>query len=291
MQTTAQLEAPKQPKRIERVSWRRKRRDNRAGGRRTTLGTISPDDARRQFEDHADWILETAFLIGRRNGLAEVDADEFVGWATLRLVRRDFAVLRSCRDPKRIRGYLSRVLRNLAKDFRNHLWGKWRPTSTAKNAGRYAIEFERLCLRDGFSAAEALRYLECNRAHCPDTETLEDIARRIPMRPRPHQVPLDVATLGRLGAVEEDPSRFESRRAVLQVRTHLSAALRALDDDDRELLGLLFDDGRSVASIAREQNLDQRALYSRRDRCLRRLRRILRDRGVDWPDVADALGS
>ncbi|MDA8020252.1 MAG: hypothetical protein MPN21_22675 [Thermoanaerobaculia bacterium] len=246
---------------------------------------------REVFEEQASWILETALSIGRKSGLTEADARDFTGWVAWRMIRRDFAVLRACRDPLRLQGYLHKVICNLAKDYRNHLWGKWRPTKTAQRLGAYAIELERLCTRDGFSMREAIRFLRCNRPYSPDTEVLEELAGRLPIRLRHTQMELEMALHGGSVVVEQDPVAFDSQRLRRSVRVGLSTAWAALEARDRELLTLIFEDGKSVASIARERGIDQRALYSHRDRCLGDLRRLLVEQGLAWSDVAVALMS
>ena len=237
----------------------------------------------------AGWILETAYTIGRKHGFREADARDFVGWVSVRMIRRDYAVLRACRDRRRLRGYLCRVMRNLAKDYRNHLWGKWRPTTTARRLGLFAVELERLHLRDGFSEAEAIEFLCLNRPFAPSVDELEDMAAQMPMRSRRSQIEFDPEILGSEVAVEKDHTDFERRSARCHLRAGLSQALAMLEERDRELLALIFEDGRSIASIARELDLDQRSLYSRRDHCLRRLRELLQDQGLAWAQVSLAL--
>jgi DNA-directed RNA polymerase specialized sigma24 family protein len=46
----------------------------------------------------------------------------------------------------------------------------------------------------------------------------------------------------------------------------------------------------SIAEIARMFELDQKALYKRKDKILRRLREALESAGVSAEDVADILG-
>ena len=237
----------------------------------------------------ASWILDTAYAIGRRHGFHEADASDFAGWVSLRLIRRDYAVLRACKEPLRLRTYLGHVMGNLAKDYRNRLWGKWRPTSAAQRLGLFGIELEKLRLRDGFSESEAIDYLCQNRALAPAPNELEEMAAKIPMKPRRSHVEFDANVLGQQWAVPEDPAVFDSFRARRRIRHGLARALATLDDSDRELVAMIFEDGRSIASIARDLHQDQRSLYSRRDRCLRRLRDSLREEGTTWTEVAVAL--
>lgn len=256
------------------------------------------DGPRERFERHAPWILETALRVGRRGGLADADARDFAGWAALRMVRRDYAVVRACRRPEQLRPYLGRVLRNLLKDYRNHLWGKWRPSRTAQQLGALGIELERMIRRDGVAASEAVEFLHRNRPTSPGRDDLDQMAATLPAQPtRTDWMPVefdpddpqrtDVEPNG--GSLLDAFDRLALREARDRVRGALAAAMSEVGSEERELLRLLFEENRSVAAVARANNWDQRALYDRRDRCLETLRRSLQERGIDWSTVAVAL--
>ena len=114
----------------------------------------------------SDPYSENAALIGavlnascRVHRLADDHADEFRSWATLRLLDQDQAILRKFAERSSWRTFLVTVVERLFLDWRNHEWGKWRPSSEARRQGQVAIELERLILRDHYTFDEAVRTL------------------------------------------------------------------------------------------------------------------------------------
>lgn len=75
-------------------------------------------------------------------------------------------------------------LQRLALDYRNKLWGKWRPSAAARSLGGVALQLELLISRDGHSLAEAVEILKVNHQVGLDREVLEHIACQLPARLR-----------------------------------------------------------------------------------------------------------
>lgn len=239
------------------------------------------------FEHNAEWILKQASLLCRRNGMSEQEAADFASWVAVRLLDRNFAVLRACRQPGRLRSYLRTVIGNLLKDYRNHVWGKWRPSSSALRRGLTAVELERLWRRDGFLLREAIEILRANRGCAQSVAELEALAGSFPSKPKRRLVPLDEKEHGSSSSMVAEvlatDERQPSRERVLEC---LNAALKLLEPREEEILKLHYENGQSLAAIARQRQLNQRALYSLRDRCLKQLRCILEDRGLSWQMIA-----
>ncbi len=242
------------------------------------------------LEECSDWIAEFATAVGTRQRLPPEDVEDFVSWVVLRMMAKDHALLRSCRTPDRPLPFLRAVIRNLLKDYRNHLWGKWRPSAEARRFGPVAVHLERLHLRDGLEVTEAIEVLQRNFGCHMTAPELQLLAARLPRRPRRTTVKIDMDLLS--GGERADRrlwdgelrSRWDSTRHVLDT------ALAQLDDEERTILRLHYQEGRTFARISRELRLDQRSLYTKRDRCLRRLREAFRRQGLRWADVVPCLG-
>lgn len=235
---------------------------------------------------HADWILKRAAHISRRKGIPEDEIPDFAIWVALRLMDRDYAILKACRQPHRLRAYLNAVIRNLLKDYRDHLWGKWRPSSLAARLGPSAVALERLCRRDGLKVREAIEFLtrQGNRHGSP--EHLERLAGRLKPRPRIKLRPLRENDTG---FSWNDPSGPERRALRARLLQRLKSAMASLDGTDLELLHLHYREGQSLVAIARRRGLPQRAIYSQKERCLKRLRGKLQSDGWRWRDIAPVL--
>jgi DNA-directed RNA polymerase specialized sigma24 family protein len=93
------------------------------------------------------------------------------------------------------------------------------------------------------------------------------------------------------GSVEE---RIKNReRAPLAARVHgkLLALLRALPAEDRLVLKLHFQDDFTIAALSLLLRIPQKRLYSRRDKCLKKLRRAFLENGLGLEEVRELLDS
>jgi RNA polymerase sigma factor (sigma-70 family) len=91
--------------------------------------------------------------------------------------------------------------------------------------------------------------------------------------------------------VEERVQASEAAQLVAPIRARLCLLLRALPAEDRLLLKLHYRDGLTIASISRLLKLPQKQVYSRRDRCLKQLRRALLTDKQAPHGVKEILGS
>ena len=71
----------------------------------------------------------------------------------------------------------------------------------------------------------------------------------------------------------------------------LKTLMAAADPQDRLILILRFDDGRTVADIAAMLRLEQKSLYRRLEQLLRNLRKGLEAEGIDGTSVLEMLES
>lgn len=110
--------------------------------------------------------LETRFTIERtiaaacrHHVLSGNDAEDFSAWVTARLIENDAAILRKFGGQASMSTYLAVVINNLLHDYRNAIWGRWRPSAAAVRLGAAGIRLEELIIRDGCPIRDAIGIL------------------------------------------------------------------------------------------------------------------------------------
>ena len=223
-----------------------------------------------------------SFVSARRH-LPGAEADDFESHVKLKLIENDYAVLRKFQGRSSLRTYLTVVIQRLFLDYRISAWGKWRPSAEATRAGEVAVLLERLTGRDGYGFEEACELMETNHQVIVPRSELEAIAGRLPSRTRRRfesdealaHVPSDQPPL------DDVIAEGERAATAARVAAALTAGMAGLDAQDRLVLALRFEDGRTVVEIARLLQLDQKGLYRRLERLMKELRAALQAHGVD----------
>ncbi len=229
-----------------------------------------------------DRILE---IIARKNALPPADADEFSAWARTRLTDKDYAILRKFAGRSTIQTYLSVVLSNLFRDYRNSVWGRWRPSAAALRLGPLGVRLEELISRDGCSLREAIGAMRNADVTLADRE-IAQMAARLPMRRADQLVSID----GLSNTLPANPdSAHLSDEEREQVGQALLAAIDTLPQEDQVLTRMRFWDNLSIADIARVLRLDQKPLYRRIESIQGRLKSFLALRGVTEDRARDIL--
>jgi RNA polymerase sigma factor for flagellar operon FliA len=182
------------------------------------------------------------------------------------------------------------LVQNYFYDYRNRLWGKWRPSAEARRLGPSAVLLERLIIRDGWGLEQAIEVLRTNHgiAMDPSLSMLAvKLAQRQPGRQFVSEREADTIESPAPGPdvnivrAEQD---FLAKRALAA----LDRARQTLDADERLILKMRYDDGISVADIARALGLNQKKLYRTIERILATLRTRFEAEGVS-KDETDAL--
>jgi RNA polymerase sigma factor (sigma-70 family) len=243
----------------------------------------------RLFLANLGLIRRIAWQFSRRYGLSDADSSEFVGSVELKLLSDDYRVFRQFRGGSSLATYLTTVIHNQCRDFTASRWGKWRPTTAARRMGPVAVELEKLTKRDGYSEREAIEAVRCKARGEHSVEKLEKLANRLPPRTTRavdlHRTGLDTSARSvdrivlRELASTFDACSFELRRA-----------MGRLSVEEREILGLRFWSGLTVAAIS-EMGTHKRPLYGRLNGILARLRRDLEGAGFRRDEVLDAIGA
>lgn len=258
---------------------------------RPTAPAAPASPGRALLESHLDLIQKKLLHLSRRSGLPEHEAEELRSWALFKLVEDDSRILASWEGRSSFPTFLTVVLVNLMRDYRTHVWGKWRPTAAARRRGPAAVLLERLHQRDGLPLEEAIERMRAEHGISLSVAELERMAAALPRRIERRRVgeeelvrvPVD-------GQVESRVVDGERARIAARLRELLLPLLKSLPASDCLLLRLHYWDGLSMAAISPLLNRPQRELYTARDRCLKRLRRSLEEAGMS-PDQVRELFS
>ncbi len=262
-----------------RPPWRRKRK---------------PADPEAVFLEHLPLVERVAESACRRAGLPPEEAEDFASRVKVKLIDDDYAVLRKHRGDSRMSTFLTTVVHNQFKDYCNHMWGKFRHSAAAKRLGAEAKALERLLVIDRHDLEPAIEILKTNHRSETSRQRLREIAAELPRRSSRHFVGDEALAQQASRAPEADAERRvkdgEREDASARVEEALNLALETLNAQDLLVLKMFYRDGCTVAAIATALRLEQRPLYSRKERCLARLRKSFEARGLTWREVREILG-
>jgi RNA polymerase sigma factor (sigma-70 family) len=241
-------------------------------------------DPERTFLDNLSVIERIIDIIARRHSLSRSDAEEFGAWARERLVDEEYAVLRKFAGRSSLATYLSVVLANSFHDYRNALWGRWRPSAAATRLGPTGIRVEELLYRDGYSFREAVGVLQSAGSDLSETDIARLVA-KIPQRQIATEVDLEKADES---ALSVDIAAAESDETAAIVAA-LREVVEQLPADERVITRMRFWDDISVADIARALGIEQKPLYRKLESIQTRLRSWLEARGIDRERAIELL--
>ena len=242
------------------------------------------------FTTQLDLIDRVIRFTCRRHHLSAADAEDFASHARLRLIENGYAILARFEGRSNLRTFLAITIQRIFLDYRNAMWGKWRPSAEATRLGPIGMLLEQLIVRDGHSLDEACEIVTTNHRIAIARPELERIAGRIPVRHKRRfegdealvNVPADLASADR-------PDRAERAEEARLVSAALQQELAALPAQDRLIVRARFEDGRTIAEIAAMLRLEVKPLYRRVERVLRDLRAALERRGISAAEAAGLL--
>ena len=243
------------------------------------------------LETHYNLIQRKLQHLSRRSGLPEHEAEDLRSWAVEKLLENDCRMLAKWEGRSSFPTFLTVVLVNLMRDYRTHLWGKWRATAAAKRYGNEAVLLEQLCSRDGLPFDEAVERMRTEHGVSLSRAELEDLAALLPRRIERRRIgeeellriPVD-------GQVESRIEDAERSRTEEEIRVLMAPLLRSLTAEDRLLLKLHYWDGLSMKAISPLLGRPQRELYTVRDKCLKKIRRNLEEAGLGSERIRALLG-
>jgi len=223
----------------------------------------------------------------RRRWLQPNEADEFRSFVYRRLLDNQCSILRKHRGESSWKTYLTVVTQRLFLDYRDHVWGKWRPSAKAKRAGRVGILLDRLLSRDGYGVAEAIRLMRENHDVEATEEELWLLAATLPQHGRPKAVSEDFLAHHASTESAEAPALASEKANVLDaVLSTVEEALEELEAEDRLILKMRFFDQVQICQIARVLGLPAKPLYRRIEGILRRVRKSLEGRSCHWRKIS-----
>jgi RNA polymerase sigma factor (sigma-70 family) len=224
----------------------------------------------------------------RRHHLTAAEADDFASEVRLHFIERNYEPLRRFEGRSSLRSYLIVVVQHLFLDYRNRLWGKWRPSAEAKRQGPLAMLVERLVTRDGWTLEQAAEILRTN--HGVDvSEAHRALYAKLTQRAPARQFVADVEADGLESsspAPDANVLRAEQDFLAKRVQTALDRVRQTLSPTERLILKMRFEDSIAVADIARALHLNQKRLYRTLEQLLATLRRGLEAEGIDRDEAA-----
>jgi RNA polymerase sigma factor (sigma-70 family) len=226
----------------------------------------------------------------RRHPLPAADAEDFAQYVKVKFIEDDYAVLRKFQERSSLSTYVTSVVGNAFQDFRNSLWGKWRPSAEARRLGPTAILLERCMVRDGLPFEQACQQLSTNHGIQEDRPELERIAGQLPSRVRRRMEPEEALDSTPAPDTADAAVRDQERAAIgRRIWATLDEELSRLPAEDAAILALRFKSGRKVSEIAVILALPQKPLYRRIELLIERLRAALEGAGVSHELIGEFL--
>jgi RNA polymerase sigma factor for flagellar operon FliA len=234
-------------------------------------------------------IERIAGVVARQRGHLNPDeTTEFVQVVRVALFLDDYAIFRKFEGRSSLWTYLTSVIGHLLSQYQVEKWGKWRPSAEANRLGMTATELERLITRDGHTFNEAVQVLTTRAGATVTPEQLWQLYLRLPNRnPRPNSVSDEVVSesVAVDGDVEARVEAGESELVARKIKQTFDAELPALEEEDRIIFKMHFQNGGTFADIARALHLDQKKLYKRVQKVMVMLRKAMEANGVSQTDV------
>ena len=231
--------------------------------------------------------------VARRARLSREDAEDLGSKLRIRLMENNYAVLEKFGERCSLPTYLTSIAYHLFVDEWMHMHGRWRPSAEAKRLGEGAELLEKLLVRDSMSFDEAFPIVQQWDPSLTRRQAEALVARLPPRTSRPRVVAIDDASEPAVDATTTEALAVAHERAerAKKVSEVVQRRLTELSAEDRTALRLRFQNGMTIARIARMLACDQKQLYRRLDGIARRLRDDLRREGIDANEVADLIGT
>jgi RNA polymerase sigma factor (sigma-70 family) len=267
------------------------------GSARSTYGTPHKSFAASQapgiVSDEANFLAALPVIddvtgqVCRRHRLSSTESDEFRSDVRLHFIERNYEVLRKFEGRCALATYVNVVVQRVFLDWRNRMWGRWRPSSDARRLGPIAILIERLVTRDGWSLDQALETIKVNHQIDLDdvlTAFCNTLSARVPARRMVSED--DAAEIVSPGPTADDNLVMAERDFLAKrVQTALDRARQGLPPMDRLILKMRFDDRAAVSDIARALHLEQRPLYRTLERLLKTIGEGMQANGISRADI------
>lgn len=262
-------------------------------GAMTATRDASPHNPRELLETQLHLIEEVIQFTRRRNRFSPEIGEEFASYAHLKLIENDCAILAKFQGRSSLKTYLTTVIQRLALDYQAKAWGKWRPSTAARNLGPEAIRLEMLTHRDGLPLRAAIETMVTGGETKLGPEELHALVARLPVRHRRRFESEDALDCVPADGVERPDTALldrEREKSRAQAEAALNGALSALAREERVILKMRFRDGLQVRQIAEALGVPAKGLYRRIERLVVGLRTHMERAGVHADDLSDVVG-
>lgn len=238
---------------------------------------------------HLSHIRKVAKHAAKRHMLSTQDTEDFVSDLQEKLLEEDCKVIRMHKGKSTFKTYLNTVIQNFLRDYKNRLWGKYRPPAEAKRLGLLAVKLDELLYREHYTLDEAYEVLKTNYRVEKSQREIRDLAARLPAR-APRKMDGEEALAGISSPGPSPEQKLLDRERAARLRKALDALhelLATLPAEDQLILQMLGEF--QVSEIARVLDLKQKPLYPRIDKLKKQLKEELQRRGVDPKDLDGVL--
>jgi RNA polymerase sigma factor (sigma-70 family) len=259
------------------------------GGRSRTAGLVRlmAELSERLLIESLPLLEQIIESICARKGMDADEIEEFAAEVKLRLVSRDYAIIKAFANRSSFKTYLAAVVSKLLLDYRNQRWGKWRASANAQHLGPVAIALERVLYRDKRTLDEAFAAL--SQQHPSLTrEDFGTLADRL--RPRTGRRTVSIDEAPPLVA-QQSGADIESADAASRISSVVSRYLDELPGEDQLILQLRFESDLTVREVAASLHLDQQKVFRRLYRHYQILGARLASSGIDAADVERLIGN
>ena len=253
---------------------------------------MNRDKADRLYYQNFDLITRLCGAASR--AFTPVEADEFDSYVKAKLCEDDYRRIRAYegRNGASMKTFLAAVISRLSLDFKDRLWGRYRPTENAKRRGSDAVLLERL-LREHHSCDEAYEIMRTNHGLPLERHEFDDLIRHVNprLRTRAYSALPAVATAPDPAPSPEDSvvliQMLERYCALLQ---ELRRICGKLEPQDALILKYRFEDDRRAGDIEellghRRSKVRGKSVFRRLEHLADRLRRSLEECGFSAADV------
>lgn len=261
--------------------------------RSRSSGFVTDASASSAAEEHLLAHLDTIDVVvahtARRSRLSATERDELRSLVRLKLVEKDYEVVRRFEGRSSFRGYLTVVVQRVLLDWRISQWGKWRPSAVARRSGPLAVRLEALLFREKRTLDEAIEVLRV--LGFPESrEGILALAGSLPRRTIHREVGEDAAReLPTGGSVEDAVLDGEARLMAERAEETIASALESLEPRDRVVLKMHFIDDCPLSEVARVLGVAQKPLYRQVKQALSMLRERLHAEGVSTQTIGHLL--
>ena len=246
--------------------------------------------------DPADWLerhhhqLEAVLVsVSRRKGLDDQQTEEFRSEIHLHLVEKDYAVLRSWDGRSELRTFLYAVISRKLIDVFRARHGRWRPSKKAEALGETAVRLEQLLHQRRYSFEEAYQQLRSDPRHPVSRNSLALLASKLSRPPPVSETPLDQDLAGTSRNPEQSLEDGDEATLLTRVFTVLETSGEALEESDRLLLQLRFEEGVTLSRAARLLGQERPQVEKRLKQLLELLRTRLKEAGIGEAALLELL--